>query len=247
MKITSEIIEEHFAPKLRLAGFVSKNKGYDWYAVLKGKFFCSIHIIDEPNNDVLFRVQPLCATLLNRIQKNWYGRSDIYNRGEIAWKILRANGNEDKAYDINGTTPLDVIIEFYNTLLFKAVIPYLESIVNFADIKISTDWQLPAICAYLDGNAEAFYNSNATIQSLTNFIYQETFTPEDNEFFVSIRTAVLSNDMSVIGKYLQKREKDNIEYLTAKIPKLFKNNQNIKPLITDEFIANTALNEIRDA
>lgn len=255
-QFTKQIIEDYFGDELRALGFISKKNNTEWYGILKGKFFCSVFFIESFHHDILFRVQPLCSRLLNPLKRFEQYANDKGNHCESAsWLWQRIPENKKIFDELSENPPINLPhavflkrkLEFFRELFFTVVLPYFKGLESFSDIKCEKDWYVEVAAAYLSNDCERYYNSLGVIHGLINIpLKQSEFVPlEEYELMRSIRKAAEQRDMTIVGKCLQKWELTNIQHLREKLPGLFKKQNSITPLITDEYIHNRALSVVK--
>lgn len=250
-KLSKEVIEASFGARLRSLGFVSRKNGTEWYAILKEKLFCSIYLDEKFFHNVLYRVQPLCSRIINPLKPYKHGVGDKTNYCESAvwiWRKTHSSEYEKMLNDLMPSSNDEFIqgkVEFFLELFNNVVFPYLESLNDYSDIVCEKDRYLDAACAYLTADSDRYYNNKAVFMALTQLYRDNSRPEEENEFEQSVRQAAEQKNMSILGKCLQFRERENIALLKEKLPKLFKTSSAVKAVITDDFINNRALKEAR--
>lgn len=248
-KLTKEHIEENFAARLRDLGFISKNSNTEWYGIINGKLLCSLYFNETHEHDIYYRIQPICCRLLHPLKKNNQGTSDVMNHCESALSRWRKNNpilydelsKSDEYAMVSDAEFLIRKIEFYAELLEMVVLPYFNKLADFSDIECERDWWIIAASSYLSGDFDSYSKCNAVVKSLTNIEVSSVSCTEDDRFAKAIRKASVEKDPSIVGKYLQKEELENLAYLKKTLPKLFKQNE-IFPIITDDYITTYSLN-----
>ncbi|MBR6563598.1 MAG: hypothetical protein IKK70_06655 [Clostridia bacterium] len=238
-------LKELFGERLKKEGFVAKNKGVEWHRIGKNGFLFSLYFDDD---DIRFRVQPLCCRLLYSLKKNRGSYFHDLCYCEVARNYYPFANNKLLLKKPSSTTVYlhgQDLVDYYSYALDMIILPYFNSINSLSDIVCIRDWSIKAASAYLRADADAYYGISMVFRGITFIKYQEG-SDEEHDFWRSIRKSVETKDMSCVGKCLQRIESENIQYLKSNFKALFKNVE-VEPMITDEYIAESTLKEIRTA
>lgn len=248
-------LKAHFGVDLRKLGFVSYNRGKEWYALKNGKiFFSLLFVCNSVECNIYLRIQPLSTHMVYPFERYNGAKYEQRNNsisalGYYLWSNLK-NGNDISSFPRSTQDTVKKNIEVLRILFDEVVVYLFNSINDFSDvINIQFINQYDhSVFAYLTGDADAFYN-NSFSQFPYSRITKESshLLPIDasmREYGKSVSLGVINGDMTVVGKHLQLCEVSNVVKLKELLPSLFKTGNCYIPL-SDDFIVTHAVTEVR--